>query len=95
MTQKVNFFSRFYHNDEWFRKHSVKRIFDYNHVYKLDKFTGDHPIYMNEIIKNKNWDFKYDPSKSNMSMKDKVLNKIEQIINYRFLEYRNYKLKKI
>jgi len=50
---------------------------------------------MKEIIKNKNWDFKYDPSKSNMSMKDKVLNKIEQITCCRFLEYRNYKLKKI
>ena len=47
---------------------------------------------MNDYIKKKDWEFLYDPEKSNMSIKDKILGKIEDLTNYRLFEYKNYKI---
>jgi glycosyltransferase involved in cell wall biosynthesis len=91
MKKRMNFFYRFYYNDSWLSSHTNERAFDYNEVDKLTEFKGSHPVYMHQQIKNKNWDFIYDPKKSNMSTKDKILGKIEDITNYRLFEYKNYR----
>jgi len=50
---------------------------------------------MKEAIESQDWEFKYDPSKSNMRLKDKILYPIEKYFGYRLFEYKNYKLKQL
>lgn len=92
MKKRMNFFYRFYHNDNWLSTNTNESAFNYNEVDKLTDFKGSHPGCMHEYIKNKDWDFLYDPTKSNMSIKDRFLGKIEDLTNYRFFEYKNYKI---
>ena len=92
MKKQKNFFFRFYHNDSWLSNNTNESAFDYNEVDKLTDFEGSHPLYVQEYIKNKDWDFLYDPEKSNMSVKDKILSKIEELTKYRLFEYKNYKI---
>lgn len=93
MNKQHNFFERFYHNDDWLNNNTDEKDFDYNKVDRLDIFKGLHPVYMNEVIKNKDWEFEYDPSKSIIRFKDKLLYPIEKYFNYRLFEYKNYKVK--
>lgn len=92
MKKKFNYFKRFWHSDQWIFKKTNNSPFDYNNVDKLEFYSGMHPIYMQEIIKEKNWDFNYDPTKSKTSIKDSVLNFLEKHTGYRFFEYKNYNL---
>lgn len=92
MKSKANYFHRFWHSDEWLKKNTDAQGFDFNNVDKLEKFTGEHPVYMKEVIEKKDWEFEYDPSKSNMKFKDRILNRIEKATGKRLFEYRNYKL---
>lgn len=93
MTKKAETFLSFYNTDEWLDK-NIKRDsdFDYNAVDRLDEFKGTHPLLMEPIIKQKDWDFTYDPSKSRASLRHRFLNKIEKWTGYRFGEYKNYKI---
>ena len=45
---------------------------------------------MQKTIANKNWDFEYDSSKSNMKIKDRILDFFERLTGYRLFEYKNY-----
>ncbi len=92
MKKKSNYFHRFWHNDKWIKENTEDQIFDYNEVDKLSEFKGKHPKLMEEIIKQKDWVFNYDPSKSNMSFKDRILNKFEEIFGIRPFSYKNYKI---
>jgi len=92
MKKKSNYFHRFWHDDKWLKEKTDEQLFDFNEVDKLDAFSGEHPIYMKEVIARKDWDFIYDASKSNMKLKDKFLHAFEQISGHRLFEYRNYKV---
>lgn len=94
MNKKSNYFHRFWHSNEWLEKNTKELDFDFNEVDKLELFKASHPKYMKETISNQDWDFKYDPSKSNMSFKNKILYKFEKLFNYRLFEYKNYILHK-
>lgn len=96
MNKKSNYFHRFWHTNEWLKKHTKEESeFDFNEVDKLELFTGTHPKQMDEIIRQQDWKFEYDPSKSNMKFKNKILYQMEKLFNYRFFEYRNYKLERL
>lgn len=92
MKSKANYFHRFWHSDEWLKKNTNNIEFDFNKVDKLEKFSGDHPKYMQETIAKKDWDFTYDPSKSNMRLKDLLLNRIEKLTGKRLFTFKNYKI---
>ncbi|MCK5847438.1 MAG: glycosyltransferase family 2 protein [Bacteroidales bacterium] len=94
MSNKSNYFNRFWHNNDWLKENKVQEDFDFNAVDKLEVFEAKHPGYMKETIAQKNWDFVYDPSKSNMSLKDKFHNKWEKIFGNRLFAYKNYILAK-
>jgi len=94
MTQKTNYFHRFWHSDKWLQENTTARDFDFNDVDVLEPFTASHPKCMTEVIAKKDWDFTYDPSRSRMSLKYRFLYKLEKWTGYRFFEYRNYTLKK-
>ena len=90
MAKKSSFFDRFWHADENLKEQ--KKEFDYNAVDKLDIFKGTHPKWIREFIRNKDWDFNYDPSRSNMSLKYRILYLLEKITGIRPFSYKNYKL---
>ena len=92
MKKKANYFHRFWHNDGWLKENTDSLEFDYNIVDKLELFKGEHPIYMKDVISSQDWKFEYDPSKSDMSLRDKILNKIEELTNRRIFSYENYKI---
>lgn len=91
MSAKTNYFHRFWHSNDWINKNTQNKNFDFNNVDKLDEFNKPHPKYMAETIANKDWEFKYDSSKSNMKFKYKLLYLFEKRFKYRLFEYKNYK----
>jgi len=95
MNKKSNYFHRFWHSSDWLDKNTKELDFDFNDVDKLELFKDVHPKYMEEVMNEQDWDFEYEPSKSNMSFKDKILYKIEKLFNYRLFEYKNYKIKQL
>ncbi len=95
MAKKSNYFHRFWHSDAWLKEHTREVDFDFNDVDKLELFQGKHPVYMQDVIAKQDWQFTYNPAKSNMSLKDRFLNTLEALFGYRFFEYRNYKRKKL
>ena len=93
MKEKTIFFQKFFHEGEELTK-KIKDLqdFDFNQIDKLEIFTGSHPSLMLPTIAKKNWHFVYDPSKSEISFRHRVLNKFEEWTGYRIGEYKNYKL---
>ncbi len=93
MKDKAELFTSFYVDDN-----SLKKIFEgieefnYNEVDKLEIFTGTHPAVMKDAIARKNWEFNYEPGKMHVSLRHRILNKIEDWTGYRIGEYKNYKL---
>jgi glycosyltransferase involved in cell wall biosynthesis len=92
MKKKANYFHRFWHDSKWLKENVDSSDFDFNDVDKLEKFEGEHPKYMKETIAAKDWDFEYDPSKSTMSFRDKILYLIEKSTGKRLFNYQNYRL---
>jgi len=92
MNKKSNYFHRFWHSNDWLKNNTKEADFDYNEVDRLEAYEGLHPIYMWDVIKQKDWEFNYDPSKSNMRFKDRILYGFEKQFKHRLFEYKNYKL---
>jgi hypothetical protein len=65
---------------------------DYSEIDSLEKFTGSHPLVMQDRIKQKNWDFEFNISRKNFKLKDKLLYWIEKKTGKRLFEYQNYKI---
>jgi len=93
MKKKANYFHRFWHDDDWLRKNILREEeFDFNDIDELKLFKGTHPEIMHQRIKQQDWEFKFDKSKTNFTLKDKILYTIEKITGWRIGEYKNYKL---
>jgi glycosyltransferase involved in cell wall biosynthesis len=93
MREKDNYFHRFWHTNEWLKDHITEADFDFNRVDRLELYDGQHPVYMSETIRTKDWEFKYDPLQSNIKIKDRILLWFEKKTGIRLFEYRNYRLK--
>ncbi|MBA4053102.1 MAG: hypothetical protein C0490_00160 [Marivirga sp.] len=94
MQAKARFFTSFYYDESVIEKEFKAEEFDYNKVDRLERYTGSHPQVMHENIRNKNWDFTYDPSKRKFKWRHEILNKIEDLTGWRIGEYKNYILLK-
>ncbi len=92
MKRKADYFNRFWHNDEWVRNHTTERPFDFNEVDHLELFEKPHPVYMKAVIAAQDWTFVYDPSRSNMSAKDRFMFRLNKLTGKRLFEFENYKL---
>jgi len=58
----------------------------------LEKFTGTHPLVMQNRITHKNWDLTFDLTKKRLSLKDQLLYKIEKLTGKRLFDYKNYRI---
>lgn len=91
MKKKDNYFQRFWHDDAWLQSLPAEDLFDFNQVDRLSKYTGSHPSVMAKTIAEKNWEFVYDPSKSTMRTKDKLIHRLNKLTGRRWFEFQNYK----
>lgn len=88
-------FNKYWHNDQWIEKNiNLSDEFDYSNVDSLELFQEKHPKVMLERIEKMDWDFQYDSSKTNLSLKNKFHRLAEQAFNIRIGEYRNYRILK-
>ncbi len=93
MELKANNFQYYYgHTEEALTEIPSISNFNYHEVDRVGKFTGTHPKVMESAIKNYIFVFEHDTSQAVWKTKDKLLQKIEDALNTRFFEYKNYKL---
>ncbi len=94
MFEKQKNVSRFWHeNEEAWRKIQKEDFFDFNNAYdSLERFTGTHPLVMQERIRRKNWNIELDTATKHFSLKDRVLYWIEKKTGKRLFDFENYKI---
>lgn len=95
LNQKVRNFTQFYHDDVWVSENiPADYEFDFGNAERLTRFVGTHPKVYQPRIKAQNWDFSFDPEvlRSKMSLRRKLLQKVEDLTGWRIGEYKNYQL---
>jgi hypothetical protein len=92
MMDKTRNFGHYWGGDnvteEYIRLNSGE--FDYSQVDALEKFSGTHPKIMQERINRMNWQFDYDLSYNNLTLKDHFKNIMERWTGIRPFDYKNY-----
>ncbi len=92
---KVRNFNKFYHEDSWIQEHLPESDeFDYGNADRLIRYEGTHPRVMQKRVELSNWKFQIDPTllKKKMSLRRRILQKIEDLFQWRIGEYKNYKI---
>ena len=94
LESKLRNFNTFYHEDSWIRERLPETYqFDYGNADRLLRFEGSHPEVMKNRIEAGNWKFSVDPTlfKKKMTLRRRLLQKIEDLTGWRIGEYKNYK----
>jgi hypothetical protein len=90
--KKAQMFGEQYLEKEEVEKQLNKINFDWNMVDRVVLFKGEHPCYMQEKVNAQNWEYSFDKSKARWKLKDRIIQPIEDLIGFKFGEYKNYKL---
>ena len=94
LRSKLKYFHTLWHDEKWMEKNREGiESFDYSRIDSLKRFTGTHPVTMNERVQRQNWAFSFDPSQKIFPPFTRLLNAIERKTGWRIGEYKNYKLK--
>lgn len=95
LKNKLRNFNQFYHDDAWLAQNLPETFeFDYKNADRLVRFTDSHPAVMQKRIDAINWNLDIDLNEihEKMSLRRRLLQKIEDITGWRVSEYRNYKI---
>ena len=95
LKHKLRNFNQFYHNDEWLQQNIPETFeFDYKNADRLIPFSGSHPEVMQKRIAATNWDLTLNTKKlhKQMTLRRRLLQKIEDLSGWRIGEYKNYKI---
>ena len=95
LTNKVQNFNQFYYPEAPAGGNiSENKEFDYGNADRLLKFDEAHPKVMQKRIEALNWKFNFDPLqiKKKMTLRRRILQKVEDLTGWRIGEYKNYKL---
>lgn len=95
LVNKLRNFNQFYQQESWIEERLPESMeFDYGNADRLLKFEGTHPAVMQKRIAAGNWKFAIDPAQyqKRMSLRRKILQKIEDFSGWRIGEYKNYKI---
>jgi hypothetical protein len=95
LNNKVRNFTQFYHDDAWLAENvPADYQFDYGNAERLFRFEGSHPAVMADRVARSNWPFYFDPVEleEKMTLRRKILQKIEDLTGYRVGEYKNYRM---
>jgi hypothetical protein len=90
--KKAQMFGEQYLEKEEVEKQLNKINFDWDNVDRVVLFKGEHPSYMQEKVNAQNWEYTFDKSKARWKLKDRLIQPIEDLIGFKFGEYKNYKL---
>lgn len=89
----IEFGKRYHATDDFIE--GVNRVhadeYDYREYDYLKPFTCTHPAVMQPVVAAQDWNFTYDPKKSNMSLKEKILKAVEELTGKQLFVYRNYR----
>ncbi|GIV33507.1 MAG: hypothetical protein KatS3mg031_1042 [Chitinophagales bacterium] len=89
--QRIREFKKLWHDDDWIEKNlQGQTAFEYQGRRLLVPFQGTHPAVMQERISQLNRPFVYDASRVKLSLKDRLLNWIEQTTGWRPFSFKNY-----
>lgn len=93
MIKKAHFFQTFWDKQTTTERGTIAETeqWSYEAVDLLEEFTKSHPKLMQEIVNAQDWEYVYDPSKSNMKLKDRILHKFHDLTGIWLFEYKNYK----
>jgi len=90
MQDKFQNSSKFYHDDEWIKNTYPGDSFDYlAHVGELKRFDSEHPKLIQPRIARLNWEFDYDVSMNNPSLKKRIKHILRKYFGID-LGYKNY-----
>ncbi|MGB0279552.1 MAG: glycosyltransferase family 2 protein [Flavobacteriaceae bacterium] len=90
MQEKFQNSSKFYHDNEWIKKTFPGDSFDYlEHVGELKRFNSEHPKLIQPRIDRLNWEFDYDVSMNNPSLKKRIKHILRKYFGID-LGYKNY-----
>ncbi len=95
LSNKVRNFHQFYRDDAWLAANvPIDYEFDFENAERLTRFEGTHPKVMQARIDAQNWPFNFDPKqlRKKMSLRRKILQKIEDLTGIQIGEYKNYRL---
>jgi hypothetical protein len=97
LKNKLLNFNKFYHDDNWIAENLPETFeFDYKNADRLIHFAGTHPKVMQKRVAATNWKLNIDLKQLHrkMTLRRRVLQKIEDLTGWRVSEYRNYKIVK-
>jgi hypothetical protein len=97
LKNKLLNFNKFYHDDNWIAENLPETFeFDYKNADRLIHFTGTHPKVMQKRVAATNWNLNIDLKQvhKKMTLRRRLLQKIEDMTGWRASEYRNYKIVK-
>ena len=91
MQQKADYFHRFWHDDSWLERN----LKEDENVYalaaeELKEFLGTHPAIIKSRVAAQDWDIDFSRSGAPLSVKQKLLLRIEKLTGWRIGEYKNY-----
>ncbi len=90
--KKAEEMGSFYKNENEVREELNARNYDWDNVDRVELFTRSHPALMQPKVNAQDWEYVYNPSKAVWKTKDKILQPIEDVLGFKFGEYKNYKL---
>ena len=97
LESKLRNFNQFYHDDSWVAENLPQTFeFDFHNADRMLPFKGTHPLVMQKRVAAQNWKLQVDPVKlkKKMSLRRRILQKIEDLTGWRVSEYQNYKIVK-
>jgi hypothetical protein len=90
---KQQYFHSLWHQDKWVKDHiGEHEDFDYSKIDSVEKFSGTHPLVMQDRIAKVDWRINIDPAVKRLSLKSRLKKLVENITGWRPGEYKNYKV---
>ena len=85
-------FNKLWHSDAAVSKMVADvAVFDYSQIDDLTRFDAPHPAVMQARVNALNWQFSFDPTRRQLSVKERVSRFIEGLTGWRLGEYKNFK----
>jgi len=97
LESKLRNFNQFYHDDTWVAENLPQTFeFDFHNADRMLPFEGTHPAVIQKRVATQNWKLLVDPVKlkNKMTLRRRILQKVEDLTGWRVSEYRNYKIVK-
>ncbi|MDO6435339.1 glycosyltransferase family 2 protein [Flavitalea sp. BT771] len=84
-----------YESDEVVQKYlETNKDFNYADYDYLKIYEGTHPAVMKSVIDAQDWQFHYDPTRNDMSIKEMLMRRLEELTGKQFFIYKNYTILK-